>query len=208
LEIEKAIDIASILTGVTSGLFQIAVNNLSYNKERAASYLYSYPYNDIAYMFITGPDAQPIRTFEEAAGKSIEGSSGGAILTAIETWNEEHPDKKINIKYTEGDTSVGMLHVEDGTTDFMIIDVAMYNNYLKEFNYNVVATELSKEEAAHISNSTYTYFLLAQSDAELRDIIDEVLKKIKQDGTLAKINAKYFGGDYTPAADQYEKTLN
>ena len=52
LQIEVT-DIPSVFSGVTSGTYQIGVNNFSYNEERAKSYLYSYPYDKIGYVLVT-----------------------------------------------------------------------------------------------------------------------------------------------------------
>lgn len=73
LQIEVT-DIPSVFSGVTSGTYQIGVNNFSYNEERAKSYLYSYPYDKIGYVFITKKGAPEVKTFADAAGKSFEGS--------------------------------------------------------------------------------------------------------------------------------------
>lgn len=93
LQIEVT-DIPSVFSGVTSGTYQIGVNNFSYNEERAKSYLYSYPYDKIGYVFITKKGAPEVKTFADAAGKSFEGQSGVSVTTAIENWNEKNPDRK------------------------------------------------------------------------------------------------------------------
>lgn len=116
LQIEVT-DIPSVFSGVTSGTYQIGVNNFSYNEERAKSYLYSYPYDKIGYVFITKKGAPEVKTFADAAGKSFEGQSGVSVTTAIESWNEKNPDKKIDITYTDADTAITLQHIEDGTTD-------------------------------------------------------------------------------------------
>lgn len=54
-------DIPSVFSGVTSGTYQIGVNNFSYNEERAKSYLYSYPYDKIGYVFVTKKGAPEVR---------------------------------------------------------------------------------------------------------------------------------------------------
>ena len=72
LQIEVT-DIPSVFSGVTSGTYQIGVNNFSYNEERAKSYLYSYPYDKIGYVFITKKGAPEVKTFADAAGKIIAG---------------------------------------------------------------------------------------------------------------------------------------
>lgn len=41
-------DFGSVLSGLNSGNYQIGVNNFSYNEDRGASYLYSYPYDKSA----------------------------------------------------------------------------------------------------------------------------------------------------------------
>lgn len=120
LQIEVT-DIPSVFSGVTSGTYQIGVNNFSYNEERAKSYLYSYPYDKIGYVFVTKKGAPEVKTFADAAGKSFEGQSGVSVTTAIESWNEKNPDKKIDITYTDADTAITLQHIEDGTTDLAFV---------------------------------------------------------------------------------------
>ena len=180
LQIEVT-DIPSVFSGVTSGTYQIGVNNFSYNEERAKSYLYSYPYDKIGYVFITKKGAPEVKTFADAAGKSFEGQSGVSVTTAIESWNEKNPDKKIDITYTDADTAITLQHIEDGTTDLAIIDVAMYNAYQKEYNYDVVANQISDEDAKAIADNSYAYYIFPKDQEELRDKVDEQLKELKKD---------------------------
>ena len=60
LQIEVT-DIPSVFSGVTSGTYQIGVNNFSYNEEREKSYLYSYPYDKIGYVFVTKKGAPEVK---------------------------------------------------------------------------------------------------------------------------------------------------
>lgn len=207
LQIEVT-DIPSVFSGVTSGTYQIGVNNFSYNEERAKSYLYSYPYDKIGYVFITKKGAPEVKTFADAAGKSFEGQSGVSVTTAIESWNEKNPDKKIDITYTDADTAITLQHIEDGTTDLAIIDVAMYNAYQKEYNYDVVANQISDEDAKAIADNSYAYYIFPKDQEELRDKVDAELKELKKDGTLTELSQKYFGQDTAPEDDQFEKTPN
>lgn len=206
LEIEVT-DFPSVFSGITSGLYQIGVNNFSYNAKRAESYLYSFPYDKISYVFVTKTGAETISSFDQAAGKSFEGSAGVSVTTAVETYNEQNPDKAIKISYTESDTAITLQHVEDGTTEFAIIDAAMFKAYQEEFNYDIVATDIPAEEAKLISENTYAYFILSKDNAQLRDEIGEVLKELKADGTLTKLGEQYFGGDYAPEDDQFVTPL-
>lgn len=207
LQIEVT-DIPSVFSGVTSGTYQIGVNNFSYNEEREKSYLYSYPYDKIGYVFVTKKGAPEVKTFADAAGKSFEGQSGVSVTTAIESWNEKNPDKKIDITYTDADTAITLQHIEDGTTDLAIIDVAMYNAYQKEYNYDIVANQISDDDAKAIADNSYAYYIFPKDQEELRDKVDEQLKELKKDGTLTELSQKYFGQDTAPEDDQFEKTPN
>ena len=201
-------DFGSVLSGLNSGNYQIGVNNFSYNEERGASYLYSYPYDKISYVFVTKKGGKEIKSFEDAAGLSFEGGTGISVSNAVEAWNEKNPDKKIDITYTDADTAITLQHIEDGTTDLAIIDVAMYNAYQKEYNYDVVANQISDEDAKAIADNSYAYYIFPKDQEELRDKVDEQLKELKKDGTLTELSQKYFGQDTAPEDDQFEKTPN
>ncbi len=201
-------DFGSIFEGTLSGAYDIAVNNFSYNAQRAESYLYSYPYDEISYVWITKNGNNDINSFETAAGKSTVQQSGVSITVAIERWNEENPDKKIDLSYSEQETSVTMQQIEDGAVDFGIIDLAMYVAYQDIYEYDIQATDLSEEDTAKIAENNYAYYLFAYDHEELRDEVNEVLKELKEDGTLAKISEEWFGRDTSPDESQFESTLN
>ena len=183
LQIEVT-DIPSVFSGVTSGTYQIGVNNFSYNEERAKSYLYSYPYDKIGYVFITKKGAPEVKTFADAAGKSFEGQSGVSVTTAIENWNEKNPDKKIDITYTDADTAITLQHIEDGTTDLAIIDVAMYNAYQKEYNYDIVANQISDDDLQKLSTrlrSTGFEILEDSTKKQIEKIKNLIIQKISEE---------------------------
>lgn len=199
-------DFSSIFSGVTSGTYQIACNNFSYSEERAQSYLYSYPYDKISYVFISRDGS--ITSFADAAGLTFEGQSGVSVTTAIEKWNEDHPDQTININYTEADTPVTMQHIEDGSADFGIIDLAMYVAYQEQYAYDVQKVDLSEEDSLAIAENNYAYYLYSYDNEELRDEVNAVLKELKEDGTISRISEEWFGQDTAPEAEQYESTIN
>ena len=77
-------DFGSVLSGLNSGNYQIGVNNFSYNEDRGASYLYSYPYDKISYVFVREvPLISPINAFPRD-GSATTIASGRMIL--INAW--------------------------------------------------------------------------------------------------------------------------
>ena len=188
-------DFGSVLSGLNSGNYQIGVNNFSYNEDRGASYLYSYPYDKISYVFVTKKGGKAIKSFEDAAGLSFEGGTGISVSNAVEAWNEKNPDKAINITYSDADTSVFLQHVADGSQDFTIIDLAMYNSYMEEFNYDVQKNDIPEDEAKMIAENSYAYYIFPQDQKDLREQVDKALKELKDDGTLDSIRDNYIGDD-------------
>lgn len=199
----------SVFTGLSSGNYQVAFNNLSYNDERAASYLFSYPYKKITYVFVTRDGEDAITTFDEIAGKTTEVRSGTSYATAVETWNEENPDKAVNIQYTDAEDQILFQHLQDGAIDFIITSDIMYYAYEAEFELGDTSViEVPEEEVEKIAKSTYAYYLLPMDAADLREELDAVLKEMQADGTLTKLSEEYLGTDLAPEASQYETTLN
>ena len=201
-------DFGSVLSGLNSGNYQIGVNNFSYNEDRGASYLYSYPYDKISYVFVTKKGGKAIKSFEDAAGLSFEGGTGISVSNAVEAWNEKNPDKAINITYSDADTSVFLQHVADGSQDFTIIDLAMYNSYMEEFNYDVQKNDIPEDEAKMIAENSYAYYIFPQDQKDLREQVDKALKELKEDGTLTEISKKWYGQDAAPEDDKFEETIN
>lgn len=207
LKIETT-DFGSVFSGLNSGKYQIGVNNFSYNEERGKSYLYSYPYDKIGYVFVTKKGSTPITSFKEAAGKTTQGGTGVSITTAIEAWNEKNPNEAIDFSYTDSDTIVGLKKVESGELDFHIIDVAMFKAYQDEYHLDLQANEIPEDEAKLIADNLYAYYVLPKDQSELREKLDGALKELKVDGTLTKLGKKWFGQDTAPEDDKFEKTIN
>lgn len=205
-------DFDGIFTGLSSGNYDLAVNNISYREERAESYYYSLPYDKIQYVFVQRADDEPLTSLEDAAdrGYTIESNAGGNVTNALEEWNEENPDKQINIVYSDADISVWFEHIEDGTTDFRIDDQPIFNAYKNEFGYDLQGTPLSDEETQKISTALDAYFLFPKTDAgaALREEVDKALVELKEDGTLEELSQKYFNADQVPDDSEFEKTIN
>ena len=167
-----------------------------------------YPYDKISYVFVTKKGGKEIKSFEDAAGLSFEGGTGISVSNAVEAWNEKNPDKAINITYSDADTSVFLQHVADGSQDFTIIDLAMYNSYMEEFNYDVQKNDIPEDEAKMIADNSYAYFIFPQDQKDLREQVDKALKELKEDGTLTEISKKWYGQDAAPEDDKFEETIN
>ena len=200
------------LTGLISGLYQLSVNNWSYRPERAETYFFSYPYNRIRYDFIQREDDEPLSSLREASerGYKIEVTPGNNVTSALEAWNENNPDARIQLIYTEAESLVLFQHVVDGIADFRIVGHPVFKTYADDFNLPLQGNGLSEEEAAQISTALNAYVLFPKDEAgaALREDVNAAIKAIYEDGTIKELSEKYFGIDQSPDASEYEKTLN
>lgn len=203
----------AVLTGLTSGLYDVAVNNYSYNEDRAESYYYSYPYDKSVYYFVQRPDDEPLTSFQDAAdrGYRYEAASGNSATTAIERWNDEHPDSQIELSYSESEIAVMFEHVEDGMFDFRVHEAPIYKMFKDQFGFDLVGYPMSEEEAhTVISDADCTYFLFPRTEEgkALRDEVNVVLKELWEEGFLAETGLKYFDEDQSPTAEDFEKVFD
>lgn len=212
LDLQTA-EFEAIFTGLTAGNYQLAVNNFSYREERSKNYYYSFPYDEITYVFVQRKGDTPLTSLEDAGkrGYKIESNAGGNVTNAIEQWNSENPDSQIEIIYSDADLAVWFEHIEDGTADFRIDDLPIYKAYIDEFKFqNLQDTELSKVETAKISTALDAYFLFPKNEEgfNLRADVNKALKELQEDGTLLKLSQKYFGADQVPDASKFETPIN
>ena len=198
LEIEVA-DFSAVFAGLNAGNYQIGVNNFSYNEERAENYLYSLPYDKVSYVFVYNKDAKPINSFDDVAGRSFEGGAGVSVTNAVEAWNAKNPGNEVSITYTEADMAVQLQHIEDGVTDFGIIDGPMYVAYIDEYGFDLAKSDIPEDEIQLIADNLYAYYLLPKDQEQLRGELDEAIEELKANGTLKTLSEQYFGGvDQSP----------
>lgn len=201
------------LTGVLSGIYDVTVGNWVYNEERGESYYFSYPYKVTDKAFVQREDDEPLTDLHDAAArgyKVIVGATGGDT-TAMEKWNEEHPDEQIEIIYTDATVVVRYQNVADGIADFTLDDGPMISAYFNAYDFEgLQKVTLSDDALTDILETVDTYFLYAKDEAglKLRDDINVAIKEMYEDGTLDELSIEYFGYTTTPDASGFETTIN
>ena len=211
LEIIKADD---PLTGLTSGLYDLAVNNYAWQEERGELYYFSLPYKTGYDVFIQRIDDEPLTGLQDLAdrGYKIEVGAGNNKALALEHWNAQNPDHQINIVYSESDFQIKFQNIVDGKTDVAIDDGPILDTLIGKFGMenDLAGNPIDPDTQEFISPHNSTYFLFPKDEggAALREDVNAKLKEIYEDGTLAEILIRYFGVDTKPAAEDLEATLN
>ena len=174
----------AILSGVSSGRFDIACNGVGYSEERAKSYTFSDPYVYDRTVLVVREDNTDINSFEDLKGKTTTNSpnslyaalteSYGATVTYVDTLNET------------------LAMVTDGRVDATVNAEVSVNDYMKE-HPDAPLKVVDKSEGAPIA-------FPVRKDASTETFIQEVnriLEEARQSGRLAEISMKYFGLDLT-----------
>lgn len=198
------VEFSSIFSGLTSGRYQIAVNNLAKNAEREKNYLFTDPIfkNSYVVIFKNGSDkAKTADEWSDLAGLSTVGSSGVNSTTAIEEYNKANPDNTIKLNYSSEDLKSQLEGVESGKYDFLVMDKPMFEYYQKEYSLDLTGKTISGNLSTALMSEPYSYFVVGKEETQLAEDINAALKEVIKDGTSKQINEKYFDEDYSPTYD-------
>ncbi|MGO3170962.1 MAG: ABC transporter substrate-binding protein/permease [Bavariicoccus seileri] len=191
-------EFASLFAGLDSEKFDVLANNLGESGDRREKYLFSlYPYVVTHNVLITAsdnPDQTDDLTFDDMAGKSFGVVPASPQSQFLEAWNEENPDKAVDIQYLDSDPSQIIRDVHSGRFDATIYATTYLHDVEQTFGIELKASPIADEDAIRPPGS---YFIYRQNDVELRDQMDKALAEMREDGTLAEISQKYLGQDDT-----------
>ncbi|MCQ2483463.1 MAG: amino acid ABC transporter substrate-binding protein [Clostridia bacterium] len=154
---------------------------------REDQYTWSEPYMANSQVVVVRSDSG-IAALEDLAGKSVCVQKDSSGLAAV----EENPDLASTFAELVQVESYlnAMMELESGAVDAIVMDeiVARYELSNSDADLVVLNVSLAAEEYG-------VGFLLGNE--ELRDKVQNTLKEMKADGTLAKISEKWFEKDIT-----------
>ena len=185
---------SGIFPGLDSDRYQMAVNNLSYTKERAEKYLYAAPTAKNPNVLVVKKDDDSIKSLDDIGGKSTEVVQGTTSAKQLEEYNKQHADNPTVLNYTKADFQQIMSRLSDGQFDYKIFDKIGVETVIKNQGLdNLKVIELPSDQ------QPYVYPLLAKGQDELKSFVDKRIQELYKDGTLEKLSKQFFGDTYLPA---------
>ena len=179
----------ALLIGVDSGRFDTVINSVSVTEERSEKYDFSEPYCYMDRHVIVRSDDDSIRSLEDLNGKIVATSSTNDYVS----WYESHGASVAAVETS----SEGIEMLLTGRADFMGVNLPILNAYYTE--QPEARTKL--RDAFVIPDSEDIIAIpVRKGETELRDAINEALRELREDGTLAAISQECLGGDYTSSA--------
>ena len=185
---------SGIFPGLDSDRYQMAVNNLSYTKERAEKYLYAAPTAKNPNVLVVKKNDDSIKSLDDIGGKSTEIVQATTSAKQLEEYNKQHADNPTILNYTKADFQQIMVRLSDGQFDYKIFDKIGVETVIKNQGLdNLKVIELPSDQ------QPYVYPLLAKGQDELKSFVDKRIQELYKDGTLEKLSKQFFGDTYLPA---------
>lgn len=169
-----------------SGTIDCIWNGFTMNG-REDSYTWSEPYMKNNQVFVVKADAG-ISTKADLAGKVVDVQTDSSAEAALK--EDEELMNSFGQLVTVADYNTAFMDLESGAVDAIAMDdvVASYQIEQRKVDFVVLDETLAAEEYG-------IGFKLGNE--ELRDQVQDTLKEMAADGTLAEISNKWFGKDIT-----------
>ena len=185
---------SGVFAGLDADRYQMAVNNISYTKERAEKYLYAAPTAKNPNVLVVKKDDSSIKSLDDIGGKSTEVVQGTTSAKQLEDYNKQHSDNPTVLNYTRADFQQIMGRLSDGQFEYKIFYKIGVETVIKNQGLdNLKVIELPSDQ------QPYVYPLLAKGQDELKTFVDKRIQELYKDGTLEKLSKQFFGDTYLPA---------
>lgn len=174
-----------LLAGVQGGRYDVMANGVGYTEERSQAYYFSdfYAFNRTA-LVVLG-DNEEITSMDDLNGKTTCNSANSTYQLLAESYGATVKD----IETLDGTIE----ELLAGRVDATLNAEVSINDYMKEqpdANIKIVAFDSDVEKVGMIMP-------YGEDSASLQKAINDALKELREEGTLAEISNKYFGMDIT-----------
>ena len=185
----KSAPFATVLTGVQSGQWDVAMSSIWVKQERAEVMDFADPYYD-AQIGLMVPKEGGITAFDQMKGK-VFGSDTGS---ANEAWLQEAQARYGPYEIKSYDYwADAVLDLIAGRIDGVVVDAPIALYYIKQNPDSGLIMPL------YIDDYHFGQSLAFQKGSKITPIFNAVQNEMKKDGTLLEIHRKWFNSD--PPAD-------
>lgn len=175
----------SLFAGLDDGRYDMVVNGVEITEERSEKYDFSEPYGYIHTALVVRADNDDIHSFEDLNGKKTVNSIGSTYMELAESYGASAAGVS-----TLNDTIQNVL---DGRADATLnADVSIYD-YRNQQPDAAIKIAAVTEDASQVAIPMRK----GEESVSFREAVDEAVRELKEDGTLAKLSEQYFGSDIT-----------
>ncbi|OAB42792.1 transporter substrate-binding domain-containing protein [Paenibacillus glacialis] len=191
----RTMDFGNLLLSLETNKIDFVAHQMEKNKEREEKFLFNKePYSIFLSKVAVLKNDTTIKSLDDLKGKKVLIGPTSNQAYFLEQYNRTH-DNALNIVYSSGEANDEVALFEnkrvDGTlsTDFAIKDYLGSDGTpaLKTVGEPLIQSDV--------------LFVLRKDGQELSDHLDEAIKTLKGNGTLAKLSVQWLGEDFTKSLD-------
>ncbi|MED4600885.1 transporter substrate-binding domain-containing protein [Paenibacillus validus] len=187
----KTMEFPNILLSLEANKIDLAVNQYEVNPERQAKFLF----NDEAYNIwpskvVVHKDNNTINSIEDLKGKKVITSPGSNGAVWLQDYNKNHGNPFELVFSGSGGTNDIINQIKTGRVDATISSLFQVTGRNRD-------ADAQQKVVGPVLYTSKIYYVLRKDETELKSKIDETLREIKKDGTLAKLSKQWLGEDFT-----------
>jgi L-cystine transport system substrate-binding protein len=171
----------SIFAGLEADRYDVIANQITITPEREEKYLFSEPYTVSTGVVVTRADDNSVTSLADVRGKRSAQSTTSSFA-------EVATEAGAQVEAVEGFTQAITLLKQKR------VDVTINDN-LAFLEYQKTTGDKDVKIAAEIDEPSEQAMVFRKDSTDLQTRVDEALKALRADGTLASISEKYFGED-------------
>ena len=175
--------------GLDTGKYVFIGGGLFKNEEREELYLFPEEHTGVSITEIfKRADDDSIQSLDDLVGKTVHPvTPNGGIFNLLTAYNNEHPDAPIELQLGEsGNFAQRFQALHDGVSDAVVMPSNLgATDIIEELDLNVSTAE----EPVQVNP---TYFVLAKGQEAFKIKLDESIRQLKEDGTLAELSEKWY----------------
>jgi len=175
-------DFSGIMGQLDSKRVDTVANDVAVTDERKEKYAFTDPYSKSGTQLATAADNDAIQEIADFTGGTIAGVLGSNHIDKLTAYDTNKDFEIRTYETREGAKNDAVLGRVEGYVSSKAVLLAEVKN--RDLKLKLVGDPVAEYEVA---------FPFTKGNEELRDLLNEELAKLKEDGTLAEISEKYFG---------------
>ena len=196
---QEIIPWTGLLAGVSTGKYDVAVTAAIITKERAKSLDFTMPIADATHYFVKRKGDASLKDIKDLAGKPLGVQAGSALLGRL-------PELQGMIEKTGGKMGKVMEYTSypEAYQDLALKRTDFVVNTIINVKALVAEKPNVFEIGLPVSGKSYPAWALAKGNSELLAFMNEFMAAKRADGTVAKLQEKWFGQSWPDLPTAFE----
>jgi len=193
----QTMEFGNLLLSLESKKIDFVMGMMSKNEEREKKYLFNKePYVYFFTRIAVDKNNDTIHSIEDLHGKKLFiGSATSNNASFIQAYNQKHGNP-IEIVYGSGGANDLVQLIRTGR-----VDATLQTDFSVRFETDEDGNPALKLVGEPLIADT-VHYVLRKDSQELADKLDEALRAVKEDGTLAKLSVEWLGQDFTKSLEE------